>query len=111
MKTIFPSSILILLLTLFLACSGNSSKNDFSKNQKTEEKSVKIAIEGMSCMSCVANVKKNLSSIDGVKEVKVSLQDKNATVKYDPKKVTIEQLKNTINKIGYKAGDTEELKE
>ncbi len=65
----------------------------------------------MSCMSCVATVKKTLSSINGVKEVKVSLQDKNAMVKYDPKKVTIEQLKTTINKIGYKAGDTEELKE
>ncbi|MBX6361779.1 MAG: heavy-metal-associated domain-containing protein [Acidobacterium ailaaui] len=65
----------------------------------------------MSCMSCVATVKKSLSSIDGVVEVKVSLQDKNATVKYDPKKVTTEQLKNTINKIGYKAGDIKNLKE
>lgn len=109
MKTIFPSSILILLLTLFLACSGNSSKNDFSENKKTVEKSVKISIEGMSCMSCVANVKKTLSSIDGVKEVNVSLQDKNATVKHDPKKVTPEQLKNNINKMGYKAGDIQEL--
>lgn len=111
MKTIFPSSILILLLTLFLACSANSSKNDFSENQKTEEKSVKISIVGMSCMSCVANVKKTLSSIDGVKEVNVSLEDKNSMIKYDPKKVTTEHLKNIINKLGYKAGDTEELKE
>ena len=62
-------------------------------------------------MSCVATVKKTLSSIDGVQEVKASLQDKNATVKYDPEKVTQEQLKNTINKIGYKAGDIKELKE
>lgn len=111
MKTIFPSSTLILLLTLLLACSGNSSKNDLSENQRIETKSVIIAIEGMSCMACVANVKKSLSSVDGVKEVKVSLQDKNAMIKYDPKKVTIEQLKNTINKIGFKAGETEELKE
>lgn len=107
MKIIYRLSTLLLLLTFFIACSGNSSKNDFSKNQK----SVEIAIEGMSCMSCVATVKKSLSSIEGVKEVQVSLQNKKATVKYDAKKVTIEQLKNTIKKKGYKVGDTEELKE
>ncbi len=111
MKTIFPSSILILLLSFFLSCSGNSSKNNFSENQKTEEKSVKISIEGMSCMSCVANVKNTLSNIDGVKEVRVSLQDKSATVKYNPKKVATERMKKAINKIGYMAGDTEEFKE
>lgn len=108
MKTIFPSSILILILTLFLACSGQGSRNGFSENQKTEEKSVKISIKGMSCMSCAANVKKTLSEIDGVKDVKVSLQDKNAIVTYDPKKVSTDQLKNSINKLGYKPGEIQE---
>ncbi len=65
----------------------------------------------MSCMSCVANVKNTLSNIDGVKEVRVSLQDKSATVKYNPKKVATERMKKAINKIGYMAGDTEEFKE
>jgi copper chaperone CopZ len=50
-------------------------------------------------------------SIDGVKEIKVSLQNKNATAKYDPEMVNPTQLKNTINKIGYKAGDIEETNE
>ncbi len=94
-----------------MACSGNNSQNNQTDLNEGEVKLIEIPIEGMSCMSCVATVKKTLSSIDGVQEVKVSLQDKNATVKYDPEKVTQEQLKNTINKIGYKAGDIKELKE
>lgn len=94
-----------------MACSGNNSQNNQTDLNEGEVKLIEIPIEGMSCMSCVATVKKTLSSIDGVQEVKVSLQDKNATVKYDPEKVTQEQLKNTINKIGYKAADIKELKE
>lgn len=104
-------AILFILQTFFIACSRNNSQNNQTGLNEGEVKLIEIPIEGMSCMSCVATVKKSLSSIDGVVEVKVSLQDKNATVKYDPKKVTTEQLKNTINKIGYKAGDIKNLKE
>lgn len=104
-------TILFILQTFFMACSGNNSQNNQTGLNAGDVKLIEISIEGMSCMSCVANVKKTLSSIDGVMVVNVRLQDKNATVKYDPKKVTIEQLKNAINKIGYKAGDIKELKE
>ena len=62
-------------------------------------------------MSCVATIKKALSGMDGIKEVNVSLKDKNATVKFDPKKVTPEQLQEAINKLGYKAGKPKDLKE
>lgn len=103
-------TLFFLLQTFFIACSGNNAKTN-QTGLNREAKSIEIAIEGMSCMSCVANVKKTLTSIDGVIEANVSLQDKNATIKYDPEKVTSEQLKKAINKIGYKAGDIKELKE
>ena len=102
-------AILFILQTFFIACSGSNS-NQTGLNGG-EIKSIEISIEGMSCMSCVANVKKKLTSIEGVMEAHVSLQDKNATIKYDPEKVTAEQLKKAINKIGYKAGNVKELKE
>lgn len=100
----------ILITPAFAGCQQNPSGNDASQLVE-DEKKVVIPIEGMSCMSCVANVRKTLSGIDGVKDVKVSLQDKNAIVTYDPKKVTTEQLKNSINKLGYKAGDIQKLEE
>lgn len=33
-----------------------------------------------------------LESVEGVKEAKVSLQDKEAVVKYDPEKIKVEDL-------------------
>lgn len=101
---------IIFIIPAFAGCQQNPSGNDASQLVK-DEKKVIIPIEGMSCMSCVATVKKTLSSIDGVQEVKVSLQDKNATVKFDPTKVKPLQLQEAINKLGYKAGKPQELKE
>lgn len=64
-----------------------------------------IAVEGMSCMSCVANVKRTIASLDGVDSVAVSLEEKNASISYDAQKVDIEKIREAINKRGFKAGE------
>lgn len=104
-------AIFFILQIFFIACSGNNSQNNQTSLNEGKVKSVEITIEGMSCMSCVANVKKTLSNMDGVKEVNVSLKDKNARVKYDALIVTEEELIDAINKLGYKAGKPEKLVE
>lgn len=101
----------LILQSFLLACSGNTSQNNQTSLNEGKAKSIEMPIEGMSCMSCVANVKKTLSSMDGVKEVNVSLKDKNARVKYDALIVTEEQLIEAINKLGYQAGKPKELAE
>ena len=40
-----------------------------------------ISIEGMSCNHCKMSVEKALGNIDGINEVKVSLENKNAIIK------------------------------
>lgn len=72
-----------------------------------DEKEVTIPIEGMSCMSCVGRIKKTLSALEGVNEVKVSLQERNAVIKYDPEKITAKELQKSINDMGYTAGEPE----
>lgn len=62
------------------------------------EKTIKI--EGMSCMHCVANVKKALEGLDGVSESNVEIGS--ARVKYDESKVKDEDLEAAIRKAGYK---------
>lgn len=102
---------LLILQMFFVSCSGNNSHSNQTTINEGEIKIIEIPIEGMSCMSCVANVKQTLSKIDGVQEVNVILKDKKATVKYDSDKVTSEQLVASINKIGYTAGKPKELAE
>jgi len=67
-------------------------------------KTVTIPIEGMTCASCVARVKKALKSIAGVTEVEVSLEHRNARVSYLGTKVSPEHLAAAISTLGYRAG-------
>ncbi len=67
-------------------------------------KTAVIPVEGMSCMSCVARVKRTLAKIDGVEEVTVSLEKREARIRYIEGKVTPARLAEEINSLGYRAG-------
>jgi len=59
-----------------------------------------IKIEGMSCNHCVMAVTKALQSIEGIENVKVSLEKGEAT--FDEKKsVDLAVIKEKIKKAGY----------
>lgn len=67
-------TILMTLTLLYTSCSeNNQSETDIDKQGYIK---VELSIEGMSCMSCVANVKKTLSNLDGLIDVGVSLEKK-----------------------------------
>lgn len=65
---------------------------------------VSIPIKGMACSACAARVTKTLSAIDGVNSVDVSAPKGSARVKYAAAKVSPEQLRAAVNKIGFEAG-------
>src|SRR3990167_10876821 len=67
-------------------------------------------IKGMHCASCVRVLEKSLSRIDGVSNCVVNLATETATVTYDPKKVTDNDLVSAVANVGYKAGLEQELK-
>lgn len=58
-----------------------------------------ISIEGMSCEHCVKAVTNALKEVDGVEEVKVSLEEKNAVVKGN--NLDDEKLKGAVEEAGY----------
>ncbi len=69
-----------------------------------ETRSVTLRIEGMSCTLCAPAVKKALSSVDGVENVKVSFKDKRAFVEYDDEKATIQEMLKAVEDVGFRAG-------
>lgn len=76
------------------------------KRQKTEKKeeikmNVIIKIEGMACQNCVKHVKAALEQIEGIQQVQVSLEEKQATILVD-KEVEEEEIKKVIEEAGYK---------
>jgi copper chaperone len=51
----------------------------------------------------VSNVEGALERLDGVVDAEVSLEEKTATVQYDPNRVTPAQMLAAINRIGFRA--------
>ena len=60
-----------------------------------------IAVLGMMCAGCAANVERKLRSIDGVASAAVNLPARTALVEYDPQAVTLEQMKAELASVGY----------
>ena len=63
---------------------------------------IQIAIEGMSCASCVATVEKSLKSLDGVKSAAVNLATETATIDYDEGLVNRIDFHQAVENVGYK---------
>ena len=69
---------------------------------KVDAETVSLKVDGMACGACSAKVGTTLTQIKGVQEQKVSHEDKNAVVTFDPAKVSREQVIAAIEKTGFK---------
>ncbi|MFQ5785292.1 MAG: heavy metal translocating P-type ATPase [Alphaproteobacteria bacterium] len=65
------------------------------------ESRVTLAIEGMTCASCVARVERALLRAPGVAEATVNLATERAAVRYDPTETNLAALAGAIAKAGY----------
>jgi copper ion binding protein len=62
---------------------------------------ITLKISGMSCNHCVMHVTKALEGLDGVREAKVSLADKNAEVTFDESKADKAKMAEAVKEAGY----------
>jgi len=58
-------------------------------------------VKGMSCSHCQASVTKALKGVQGVSEAVVNLDKQQATVTFDPAKVTSEKLAKAVEDAGF----------
>ena len=60
-----------------------------------------IAILGMMCAGCSARVEKRLNELEGIQAATVNLSARTALVEYEPKQISLQQMKEELGKIGY----------
>ena len=65
-------------------------------------------VKGMTCASCVSRVEKNISSLDGILDVKVNLATEQAIIKYYSFLISFDDLKESVDKAGYQLFKTNE---
>jgi copper chaperone len=60
-----------------------------------------LKVTGMTCGGCTSNVTHALKAVNGVDDVKVSLSAGEATVQYDERLTSPDQLKSAVKGAGY----------
>ncbi|XP_060556609.1 copper-transporting ATPase 1-like isoform X2 [Ruditapes philippinarum] len=70
---------------------------------EAKEKETMIDVGGMVCMSCVKNIEGTISEKPGIIQIRVSLEDNNAWVRYDPALTSPEAVAEMIDDMGFEA--------
>ncbi|MDE6689142.1 MAG: heavy metal translocating P-type ATPase, partial [Prevotella sp.] len=60
-----------------------------------------IAVLGMMCAGCAANVEKKLNTLEGIVSASINLPGRTALIEYDTERISLEQMKEALSGIGY----------
>ncbi|MFO7958303.1 MAG: heavy metal translocating P-type ATPase [Candidatus Brocadiia bacterium] len=83
---------------------------DVGYDVQAEGERVVLSISDMSCESCAQTISKGLKGRDGVLEAEVRFASGEARVRYDPARITPDELVQAVDDVGYsaKVGEAEE---
>lgn len=99
MKRIITLSLVAILAGMlsFQASAQNSRKKSDANIQEV------TFVTSIECKNCVKKVQAKLPYTKGVKDMKITLEDKTVWIKYDASKTDKKALAEAINNIGFTA--------
>jgi len=62
---------------------------------------VTLSVTGMTCAACPITIKKALNKVEGVENIEINLEKKEAVVTFDDAKTTVEALVEATTNAGY----------
>lgn len=71
------------------------------QSKAADNKQTTLQITGMTCAACANRIEKGLNKIDGVSAANVNFALEKASVSYNPAKVDVYRLEETVKKLGY----------
>ncbi|RXN33509.1 copper-transporting ATPase 2-like protein [Labeo rohita] len=83
--------------------SHNAQKRNLGNQLAVKESEAKIRVLGMTCQSCVRSIEERIGHLEGVVGIRVSLSDKEASLRFNPAKITPEALRKLIEDMGFDA--------
>ena len=95
------NAVIILSLFAFMMI-GNSSFAQIASKSDATYKKVTYSVD-VHCTSCKEKIGKAMAYEKGVKECVVDVDKKLVTITYNPKKTSVETIKESLTKLGYKA--------
>ena len=66
-----------------------------------QDKQIQLTLEGITCAACGWLIEKQLSKVEGIKQVAVNVQERRALVTWSPLQIKLSQILSTLKRIGY----------
>ena len=66
-----------------------------------QHKQIQLTLEGITCAACGWLIEKQLSKVNGIKQVAVNVQERRALVTWSPFEIKLSQILTTLKRIGY----------
>jgi len=108
-SSLFPRSGCSVVLQMLLAAGVLSTGPVFAEagraapQETTPSKTAVLHVDRMGCDGCALGVRMVLEKVRGVRKAQVSQPKKRATVTYDPRQVTPQDLARRVTRSGYPA--------
>ena len=99
------SDICTAVENLGFGCKPKRAPSTPAKYSIALQDTASLSVHGMTCASCSGRVEQVVANMDGVKSAAVNLLQEQATVQFDPAVVTVPQLVDAINSLGFTAHD------
>ena len=95
----------ILYVFLLFSIAGCGIPETFLGSSNPNIYTEKIDLPTVQCSACQHTITEGLKELEGVQTTYVNLNEEKVLVKYDKTRITLGDLKQTIGKLGYQAGD------
>ena len=82
---------------------NQENQNAFTAENKNNELSTLLAIEGMQCAACSWLITQRLHKLEGITEIHVNPGTQQARLSWNPDKIQLSQVLNQLNNLGYHA--------
>lgn len=101
MKNLFFIALVAAFIT---GCAGKTTSTENAAEVTTTavaNKTVTVAIEGMTCTGCENTIQESVTKIAGVTEIKASHLDSTAVVSFDSTKTSLSAIGEAVTEAGY----------
>ena len=100
-------AIIVMAFAAMLFVTTNFAEAQNKKNAKKEVQ-VTFSIPDVDCQHCVNKIESKMPYEKGVKDMKVSLDNKTIWISYEDSKTNKENLAKALEKLGYPAKEVEQ---
>lgn len=95
---------LLLTLVASTGCQREAEPPRQANETQIAKRTIAVPVNGMICQICAGQVKAALKEVRGVRDVEISLENRNAVIRYADGEVSMDEVTRAITELGYKTG-------